>query len=80
MKLSHFNEKHVSINEMYHIIFLYCTNTRIQSEVAFPWVHCFFPLVLTQLIYIIFLTALNTFFQEGYFLTNLEECDKREVL
>jgi hypothetical protein len=39
-----------------------------------------FTLVLTKLIFIIFFTSLNAFLQEGYFLTNLEENDTREVL
>jgi hypothetical protein len=43
-------------------------------------VHRFFPLVLTKLLFIIFFTSLNTFLEEGYFLTNLEENDIREVL
>jgi hypothetical protein len=36
--------------------------------------------VLTKLIFINFLTSFNTFLQEGYFLTNVEESDTREVL
>jgi hypothetical protein len=42
--------------------------------------HCFFPLVLTKLISIIFYTSLNTFLKKGYLLTNLEESNTREVL
>jgi hypothetical protein len=42
--------------------------------------HRFFPLVLTKLVFIIFFTSLNIFLQEGYFLTNLEESDTKEVL
>jgi hypothetical protein len=38
--------------------------------------HCFFPLVLTKLIFIIFFTSKNTFSQEGCFLTNLKESDQ----
>jgi hypothetical protein len=55
---------------------------RVQSEsydVIIAELHCFFPLVLTKLIFINFFTSLNTFKQEGYFLTNLDESDTREV-
>jgi hypothetical protein len=45
-----------------------------------PTLHRFFPLVLTKLIFIIYFTSFNIFSQEGYFLTNLEESDTREVL
>jgi hypothetical protein len=45
-----------------------------------PWLHYFFPLVLTKLIFRIFFTSLNIFLQEGCSCTNLGEGDTREVL
>jgi hypothetical protein len=44
------------------------------------WLHYFFPLVLTKLIFTIFFTFLDILLLKAYFLTNLVESDIREVL
>jgi hypothetical protein len=62
-----------------HIHAFYNSGFKLKEKLQSK-LHRFFPLVLTKLIFIIFFTFLNTFLQEGYFLTNFEENDAREVL